>query len=342
MYSPCQLYTILYKVRHENQMEPLISIIVPIFNVEKYIHKCINSIVDQTYRNLEIILVNDGSKDNCGAICDEYAQIDNRIKVIHKENGGLSDARNVAIDIVTGHYITFIDSDDFVEADYVEYLFKLIQKYSADVSICNINKTLEEKYTQENITNDIQHIYTEQEAIEQMLYQKLFDVSACAKLYKAELFKTIRYPKGKYYEDLATTYLVFDKCTKIVYGSLQKYIYIVRENSITTSQFSIKRMELIDIAEEMLNFISAKYPDIEKAAISKFISSNFQILLQTPKEKSLFVEEKRRIVNNIKKYRKAVLYDSKSRNKNKFAVIFSYGGMTFLRFVWNRFRNGRM
>lgn len=323
-------------------MEPLISIIVPIFNVEKYIHRCINSIVDQTYRNLEIILVNDGSKDNCGVICDEYAEIDSRIKVIHKENGGLSDARNVAIDIVTGDYITFIDSDDFVEADYVEYLYKLIQKYSADVSICNINKTLEEKYKTDNIANDIQHVYKRQEAIEQMLYQKLFDVSACAKLYKTELFKTIRYPKGMYYEDLATTYLVFDNCTKIVYGSLQKYNYILRENSITTSQFSIKRMELIDIAEQMLSFISAKYPDIEKAAISKFISSNFQIFLQTPKEKNLFAEEKRRIFQNIKKYRKAVMFDGKSRNKNRLAVIISYGGMKLLRFVWNRFCNGRM
>jgi glycosyltransferase involved in cell wall biosynthesis len=318
-------------------MEPLISIIVPIFNVEKYIDKCINSIINQTYRNLEIVLVNDGSEDNCGSICDEYAEIDSRIKVIHKENGGLSDARNVAIEITTGDYITFIDSDDFVESDYVEYLYKLIQKYSADISICNINKTFEEKYKEENIANDIHHVYTEQEAIEQMLYQKLFDVSACAKLYKAELFKIIRYPKGKYYEDLATTYLVFDKCTKIVYGSLQKYNYLIRENSITTSQFSIKRMELIDIAEEMLNFISAEYPDIEKAAVSKFISCNFQIFLQTPKEKDLFVEEKRRIIKNIKKYRKIILFDSNARFKNKFAVIYSYGGMTFLRFVWNMF-----
>ncbi len=323
-------------------MEPLICIIVPIYNVEKYIHKCINSIIHQTYKHLEIILVDDGSKDNCGAICDEYAEIDSRIKVLHKENGGLSDARNFAIDIVTGDYITFIDSDDFVEADYVEYLYKLIQKYSADISICNINKTCEEQYKGENITSDIQHVYTEQEAIEQMLYQKLFDVSACAKLYKAELFKTIRYPKGKYYEDLATTYLVFDKCNKIVYGSLQKYNYMIRENSITTSQFSIKRMELIDIAEEMLNFISNKYPDIKKSAISKFISANFQVFLQTPKEKSLFAEEKKRIIRNIKNYRKAVLLDIKSRNKNKLAVICSYGGMTFLRFVWRILCNGRM
>ncbi|QNU66608.1 glycosyltransferase family 2 protein [Ruminiclostridium herbifermentans] len=323
-------------------MEPLISIIVPIFNVERYIHKCINSIVNQTYKNLEIILVNDGSEDNCGTICDEYAEIDSRIKVIHKENGGLSDARNVAIDIITGDYVTFIDSDDFVEADYVEYLVKLIQKYSADVSICNINKTFEDKYKKEDSIEDIQYIYTQQEAIMQMLYQKLFDVSACAKLYKTELFNSIRYPKGKYYEDLATTYLVFDKCTKIVYGSLQKYNYIVRENSISTSQFSIKRMELIDIAEEMLNFISAKYPNIKKAAISKFISSNFQVFLQTPNEKSLFAEEKRRIINNIKKYRKTVLFDGKSRSKNRFAVILSYGGMPLLRLVWNRFCTGRM
>lgn len=322
-------------------MEPLISIIVPIFNVEKYLRTCIDSIINQTYKNVEIILVDDGSEDNCGAICNEYAIKDSRIKVIHKENGGLSDARNVAIDIVKGELITFIDSDDSVELDYIEYLYNLIEKNCADISICDINKILEGKNSKGNTINDNQYVFTKQQAIEQMLYQKLFDVSACAKLYKTELFKTIRYPKGMYYEDLATTYLVFDECTKIVYGGCQKYRYLVRENSISTSQFSIKRMELIDIAEEMLNFILNKYPEVGKAAMSKYVSTNFQTFLQMPRGKSLFLEEKKRIIENIKKYRKAVLFDSNSRFKNKLAVICSYGGMTLLRFVWNIFCIGR-
>ncbi|PYG89473.1 glycosyltransferase involved in cell wall biosynthesis [Ruminiclostridium sufflavum DSM 19573] len=323
-------------------MKPMISVIVPVFNVEKYIRTCIESIAGQTYKNLEIILVDDGSEDSCGQICEEYAKKDRRITVIHKSNGGLSDARNTAIDRAGGEYITFVDSDDSLEYDYIEYLYNLIERYSADISVCNINRIFEGGFREENIISDIQSEYSPQEALEQMLYQKLFDVSACAKLYKAELFAGIRYPKGKYYEDFATTYLLFDKCAKIAYGALPKYNYLIRENSITTSQFSQKRMELIDISQQMLDFISAEYPDIRRAAISRFISANFQIYLQTPRDKKLFVEEKARIIDNIKKYRKTVLFDSKTRRKNKLAVIFSYGGMALLRFGWDRFCSGKI
>lgn len=317
-------------------MEPLISVIIPVYNVEKYIHTCIDSIISQTYKNIEIILVDDGSEDNSGHICDVYAKSDSRIKIIHKENGGLSDARNVAIDIARGDFITFVDSDDFVETDYVEYLYKLISKYSADLSICNISKIFEGKESKKQIiSNDIQTQYNAQEALSDMMYQKKFDTSACAKLYRTELFKEIRYPKGKYYEDLATEYKLFSKCNKIVHGSLIKYYYLIRKNSITTSEFSIKRMELIDIAEEMLDFISTKYPDIKKSAISRYVSANFQILLQAPKEKDQFKAEKKRIINNIKKYRKTVLFDKNSRIKNKIAIIGSYISISFTRFIYN-------
>ena len=116
-------------------MEELISVVVPVYNVEKYIDKCINSIINQTYKNLEIILVDDGSPDNCGNICDEYAKKDNRIIVIHKENGGLSDARNTGIEVSKGKYITFIDSDDYISDNYVSFLYNLIIEYKADISI---------------------------------------------------------------------------------------------------------------------------------------------------------------------------------------------------------------
>ncbi len=317
-------------------MKPLISVIIPVYNVEKYIHTCIDSTIEQTYKNLEIILVDDGSKDNSGHICDEYARKDSRITVIHKENGGLSDARNAAIDIAKGDFITFIDSDDFVKPDYVEYLYDLISRYSADLSICDIYKIFEGKSNKEPLkTNEFETQYNSQEALEEMLYQNKFDTSACAKLYKVELFNDIRYPKGKYYEDLATEYKLFSKCNKIVHGNSIKYYYLIRKNSITTSQFSIKRMELIDIAEEMLDFILDKYPGIKKAAISRYVSANFQILLQAPNEKNQFKEEKTRIINNIKKYRTMVLFDKNTRAKNKIAIICSYISIPFTRFIYN-------
>ena len=132
----------------------LISIVIPIYNVEKYIEKCLDSVIKQTYKNIEIILVDDGSPDNCGKICDSYANNDKRIQVIHKENGGLSDARNVGIERANGKYITFVDSDDYIELDYIEYLYTLIKKYNTKISFCKVNVVFNENNTDNKLENN--------------------------------------------------------------------------------------------------------------------------------------------------------------------------------------------
>ena len=223
--------------------EPLISVVVPIYNVEEYLDKCVESIVNQTYENLEIILVDDGSPDNSPKKCDDWAKKDKRIKVIHKENGGLSDARNAAIDIAKGEYITFIDSDDYVENDYVEFLYKNLIDNNADISMGKQyvrypNKTI-------NTGSENKYVVNAHDCFDKLLYSEDFDVSAWAKLYKLDLFKNVRYPKGRVYEDSATTYKLIDKSNVIVLNSKPVYDYIIREDSISNNSFTEKKMDMI-------------------------------------------------------------------------------------------------
>lgn len=215
-------------------LQPLISVIVPCYNVEEYLPKCIESILNQTYRNLEILLVDDGSPDNCGRICDEYAAKDSRIRIIHKKNGGLSDARNAALDVMTGEYVTFIDSDDYVSDDYVEYLYKIIKESGVKLSVSSY-QTFVDDSSAEICTNNplfVKIVHTN-DALTGMFYQQIFDTSAWAKMYHRSLFSDgIRYPKGWLYEDLPTTYRLMMKCDYIAFGNYRSYFYRIRNTSI--------------------------------------------------------------------------------------------------------------
>ena len=225
-------------------MKPLISIIVPIYNVEAYLAKCINSIINQTYGNLEIFLVDDGSPDRCGLICDEYAKQDARIKVIHKKNGGLSDARNVAIDVAKGEYITFVDSDDYVANDYVESLYKLILENDAQMSITRCIPFFEGTNPVHIRQTKITKVFDTNNALISLFYQKDFDNAAWAKMYHCSLFKSdIRYPTGWLYEDLPTTYKLMMLCNKIAFSSYENYYYLLRKDSIEGAPFKLQKYE---------------------------------------------------------------------------------------------------
>jgi len=225
--------------------EPLISIIIPIYKVEQYLRRCLDSIVNQTYANLDIILVDDGSPDNSPQICDDYAAKDNRVTVIHKKNGGLSDARNAGLDICKGKYISFVDSDDWIDANYVKTLFDLLTETNTDIAIGNFFKTDGSKKTP---TFPIQHrTLKPTEAIICCTRGNTpaFAIS-CSKLYKKELFNNLRFPVGKYHEDEYTTYLLFYKSTSIAYTSQVLYYYYSRESSIMTSQHPYDALEAFE------------------------------------------------------------------------------------------------
>ena len=201
--------------------EELISVIVPIYKVEKYLKRCIESIINQTYHNLEIILVDDGSPDKCGEMCEEYSKKDKRIKVIHKENGGLSDARNKGLEIATGKYIGFVDSDDFIDKDMYKVLYNNLKNNNADMSICSIYQfENEEEIVKGYNKNETVITYNKQEMFNNFYDDLLRNVVAWNKLYKADIFKDIKYPKGKAVEESDIDLLISAKVTGLKYYEL--------------------------------------------------------------------------------------------------------------------------
>ncbi len=315
------------------EQKDLVSIILPIYKVESYLERCIESVRRQTYQNIEIILVDDGSPDNCGRICDSYAKQDERIIVIHKENGGLSDARNVGIQKATGKYITLVDSDDYIEEDYVEFLYKLIQENNAQISICSHtvlyeNGTILPKSTHENSVLDAKTV------LERILYDEGIDLSAWAKMYDKKLFEKVQYPKGRLFEDAATTYLLIDQCSKIAIGSESKYRYMIRNNSITSADFSPKKMQLITSTKEMSDYVKEKYPDLKNAANRRLMYAYLSTLSQLANCKKRYPKEEKEIVEYIRKNGNAVLKDKRAKKRDKFGIIALKFGFPIYRIIW--------
>ena len=241
----------------------LISVIIPVYKVEKYLEKCIESIIKQTYTNLQIILVDDGSPENCGKICDEYAQKDSRIEVIHKANGGLSDARNVGINRANGRYIGFVDSDDYIKEDMYEKLINLIKEYNADVSICNLYDVIDGKEYVRNKDNGI-HEYSRIDILKEILLDKNIQSYAWNKLYKKELFDEIKYPIGKKYEDIGTTFYLFEKCNKIVVTSEPEYYYLKRADSLVNNVTESTILDYTEIIIQRYLYIKQNIEELRK------------------------------------------------------------------------------
>ncbi len=310
---------------------PLISVVVPIYKVESYLHKCVDSILSQTYNNIEIFLVDDGSPDNCSKICDEYAQKDKRIIVIHKKNGGLSDARNTAIDVAKGEYITFIDSDDWINKNYIKILYENLIINKADISCCSFMKVYERNYIEEpSSISNITKIYTPEEAIEKVLYQKQLDNAAWGKLFNKKLFSFIRFKTGILYEDLDLFYKLYEKADKIVHTNAILYYYLQRSNSIL-GKFDIRRIYVLTIVDEILQHMTKYHPNLVKAASDRKLSANFNILLLLLKNN---IEEKDLVSQcwrNICKLRINSLFNKHVRLKNKIGILLSFFGLNFIK-----------
>lgn len=235
-----------------------ISIIVPVYKVEAYLDRCIQSIINQTHHNLEILLVDDGSPDNCGKICDQYADNDDRIRVIHKANGGAADARNVGIDLATGDYIGFVDSDDFIHPEMYETLFLNLKETKADISLCSYERVFDDKIPHKGFENKVSTV-SNAEALELLFtFDCLNFTIPWNKLYKKELFEGIRYPKGKTREDEFTTYKLIYESRKIAVTEKVLYYYFLNKNSVMHDQSLKIELDYAEAMEDRILFFGGK------------------------------------------------------------------------------------
>ena len=278
--------------------DSLISVIIPVYKTEKYLDKCVSSVVNQTYRNLEIILVDDGSPDRCPEICDEWAKKDSRIRVIHKENGGAADAKNTGLDAATGDYIALVDSDDIIAPEMYRSLYDIMVSYNADIVDSLIKKI--ESY--DEVKSDLRtysiKVYTAEEALSLLIHDKTVRQTPVNKLYKRSVISDIRFPKGKYIDDEYWTYKVIGKTAKYVFTEDVFYYYLQHSESAMCRDYSLKRLDVLDALEERLEYVSTNYTDLIPDAVRSYFGScrfHFQMLC--------FYND----LDHDKKYRKGIL-----------------------------------
>lgn len=263
-----------------------LSIIVPIYNVERYLERCIISILNQTYINFELILVNDGSTDNSKDICEKYLSIDNRIKLINKKNGGLSSARNTGIELAIGEYIAFVDSDDYINKYMYEVLITTLKKDKSDMVICGYNKVDQNEANFQEINNyiDVNNVLASKiskvEALDKLLIEGEKFVVPWNKIYKRKLFNELRYKNGKIYEDEFLAHRVLYKCNKVSVINEKLYFYIQRDGSIINSKFTTKRFDKVYALKERIDFLKEKNllelkEKAEKSFVDYFIWNYF-------------------------------------------------------------------
>lgn len=263
-------------MQEENQ--PLVSIVIPVYNVQDYLTECVDSAVEQTYKNLEIILVDDGSTDKSGSLCDEWKNKDSRIKVIHKKNGGQSDARNVGIKECTGKYIFFLDSDDLIDKITIEKMVSIAEKEHAEIVTTDLLPFFD--IIKKKNTDEIQFdVVSTVEAMKRMFLNNGVTLSAGGKFYLKDLWKDIKFPEGLLYEDYATSFYVFGKSNNVaIINNTSLYYYRIRINSTMHSFVSERNFVIFDIAEDVTKYITSTFPEIKEYAEYMELVTNLKFL----------------------------------------------------------------
>lgn len=320
----------------EEQIQELISVIIPVYNVEKVLVNCINSVLNQSYSCIEIILVDDGSTDSSGEICNYYAQKDCRVIVIHEKNGGQAAARNLGVKRSKGKYIAFIDSDDIVNFRYVEILYRTLIDTKADIACCDMIK-FRNKLPKVDSGNVLISEYSNKEAIESLCYQEKMTNSPSMKLIKREIVLNNPFPINKGYEDFAVVYKWFAESKHIVHISYRLYYYRQLSNSTMHLPYSSKKLDRIKIAEEMRKYIMLNYPELQIAVESRVFLANIQTLMWLPVKKKYGLHYQQ-ISSNIRQVRRSVIKNSKVKKQYRAMAIISYGGIRFLRLLGGMYR----
>lgn len=324
----------------------LISIILPVYNVEDYLDECVQSILRQTYGKFELIMVDDGSQDKSGIMCDDYAQMDSRIVVIHKPNGGLSDARNTGIEKANGEYITFIDSDDVVSLSYLEILYSVTLKTGVDLSQCKFTRSKNDlncddvPFKENDVLRDVM-CFTREMAFMDFLYRKNLYVSSCAKLYRRELFEDIRFPVGYLNEDNFTTYKLVYKARKSASINKPLYWHRINRGSIMQSGFSEKKMMVRTVPDEMERFLGEeckRYQDgLDYYRFRQNLSLYNRMLAKTLKTD--YEKEKKELKKEISEFK----IEGDGNIKFKMVhVVFRYAHPVYIKFIQWMFKKGKI
>lgn len=284
---------------------PLVSVIVPIYNVEAYLKRCVDSIIKQTYQNLEIILVDDGSPDNCPKMCDDFAQKDSRIVVVHKENGGLSSARNAGIKASKGEYLSFIDSDDYIKEDMIEKMLLAMTSTNSELSCCGRYVVYDDGAKEKQFVNSNVCTLTSTEALKAMLCGTYVGEPAWDKMYKKELFDDIEFPEGEINEDIVIMPLLFGKCNRIVHVPEAFYYYCKNGASITRSGYSPKKSIVIEHLEKIQEIIIKSYPSLLNDFYcfkAKYSLNMLYLLLEDKATKNKFYKDYQAYYANLKNH----------------------------------------
>lgn len=262
-------------------MEKLISIIVPVYNVEKYLQKCIESLLNQTYKNIEIILIDDGSTDKSGEICDRYAKTDERIRVVHKKNAGVAAARNDALDMVNGDYITFVDSDDFINEEYCEIFINTLVKNDADIAICQLYQFVEGESIKNDTNELVQNVYSRDEAIFNLISVGRFYECIGGKIFSKRLFEKVRFPLGRRYEDASILHeLYFNAKATVVINKKYYYYLQQRDGSIMASYDLSKQKDNYLFLCDRFEYLKNVVPEEQKNLVIAGHIGDILVLLQ--------------------------------------------------------------
>jgi glycosyltransferase involved in cell wall biosynthesis len=275
--------TLSRELKGEKYMDPKISIIVPVFNVENYIHDCIDSILIQTFTDFELILVNDGSMDRSGDICDEYSKKDKRIKVIHKENGGQSSARNRGIDLAKGDYIGFVDSDDWIDIIMYKILYEKAIEINADISACNIIEYQKDSSKRLFCHDTIDQFYDRNAAMNEIYLNERLTFSPCNKIYKRKLFKGLRFKEGYILEDMDFSYKIIHQSHKIYYTGQALYNYRYNDKSTLRKNFSKKRLDEYHVRKDMYTFYLENYPNLVNEVYAEWFLKGLELYINVEK-----------------------------------------------------------
>ena len=284
--------------------QQLVSVIVPVYNVENYLRKCLDSVINQSYGNLEILLIDDGSTDTSGELCEEYAEKDSRVKIFHKENGGLSSARNMGLDYALGKYITFVDSDDYLAEDAIESLVASLEKYQADISIGQLENAdkkdavidkRRKKFYEETVLSS-------EQAMMELCLNRMTGTSACGKLYKSILFENVRYPVGKRYEDMYTTPEIIVLSKKVVILRKTVYLVVLRSGSITRQMLGENDFILFKTLERLIEIVDLHYPSLHECAVIRLVNDTFWTIMTRLVYNDDFLVRAKKIRKRYRKY----------------------------------------